>query len=126
MSTADELKAALSAVETAKEKLRQEHLAKLTDKSLSLDERWAIFLQLAEAGVLGHESYGDGYLDDLQGSHNELTQYDDFHNDRHETVSYKDMYERIVENPEDFEGCDIDAWREKVLEEGCATFDYDW
>lgn len=118
-SLMDDLKA-------AQQKVLDERLPRMKDNSLPLEERWAIYVELSSAGLLPNESYGDGFLHDLQGTHSELTQYDDFNNDRYQTVKFTDMYQTMLESPENFEGCNIDGWREKVLEEGYGSFEYDW
>lgn len=99
----------------------------LKNKSIPLDERWDSFTKLVESGVLNDiENYGDGFVDTLKlGSGGELTPYDDFYIERHETSLYTDLFEKIDEDPE----IDLDSvvkWKEEVLSKGSAGFVYDW
>lgn len=91
-----------------------------TDKNIPLNDRWAIF-KLVE-NVLPCETYGDGNIDTLDSG---ACLYDDFYIERHETVEYISMYERIVDR-EKYTQDQIDAWREAVLADGNGSFEFDW
>lgn len=95
----------------------------LKDRSLPLDERWSVFLDVAE--FLPNDRYGDGHIDTLDSSRN---MYDYFYMDRHQTESYKDFWEHLQERvDEDVDlGWDLREWREKVLAAGYGSFTYDW
>jgi Fe-S-cluster formation regulator IscX/YfhJ len=105
-------------------------LESLKDKNIDLDTRWQAYTKLVEGDVLtDNETYGDGYIDTLGP---DMTQYDDFNNDRGQTVLFIDMYQRIVE-AEQHEDENLYAarenlaeWQERVLEKGNASFTYDW
>lgn len=106
----------------------------LADTSIDLDSRWYFYDLLVKAGVLREiEAYGDGFLDTLNKN---MTLYDDLSYERHETVKYLEMYERIQDNFGDENAWNepwksvtqetVDAWREQVLASGEAGFTYDW
>tara|TARA_Y100001001_G_scaffold164642_1_gene197769 strand:- start:2459 stop:2851 length:393 start_codon:yes stop_codon:yes gene_type:complete len=106
-------------------------LNSLKTPDLPLVDRWAAYTTLVEGNVLTNiESYGDGFVETLGRN---LTLYDDFHCERHETMLYTDMYQHILEADGDYQqdlvaaretACD--AWREKVLASGTAGFKHDW
>jgi hypothetical protein len=100
----------------------------LKDKSKPLDERWDAYVALVENNVLvNNDGYGDGCIYAL--AHN-LTLYNDFYIDKHETASYPDMYEKIMDETASENliaaRVNIDAWREEVLASGYSSFTYDW
>lgn len=106
----------------------------LADTSIDLDSRWYFYDLLVKAGVLREiETYGDGFIETLNEN---MTLYDDLSYERHETVKYLEMYERIQDNSGDEDAWNerwksitqetIDAWREQVLASGFSGFCYDW
>lgn len=105
-------------------------MAALKDQSIPLDERWEAFEILVNGSVLtSTELYGDGFIDTLRvEGKRELTLYDDFYIERHETTSYTRFLERILDV---FQGDGLDMlslakWKEKVLASGYASFTFDW
>ena len=104
---------------------------RLKDKTISLDERWKVYEKLvAEKLIVKVDSCSDGDIDILEtidGS--EVTPHDDFYIERHETKSYVDLYENMMNYSisENLVPESIDRWREKVLENpDYASFTYDW
>lgn len=104
----------------------------LADKELDLEYRWNIYTDLCKEGILQEiDCYGDGFITVLNKN---MTQYDHLGTERHETVNYIDMYERITENMSDpyydvWESVTqekLDEWREAVLASGQKGFTYDW
>lgn len=102
-------------------------------KDVALDVRWDIFLE-AGPEILGVTTFASGHIDALAP---DLSVYDDFYIERHETSMYKDMYESMMEDLKwsqtfpDVESpkvatWNIDAWREAILNDGFAGFTYDW
>lgn len=87
----------------------------------SLDERWKAYVKIHE--LLPTETYGDGFIEDINTS---WTMYDDFYIERHETVDYPTMYERIKAQLEVKQSEALDMWRERVLATGDGAFTYDW
>lgn len=106
-------------------------LNSLKTTDLPLEDRWASFTTLVKGDVLTEiESYGDGFIEELDTN---MTLYDDFNCERHETMLYTDMYERIMEADGDYQKklvaareTNLDAWRERVLACGKAGFTNDW
>lgn len=99
----------------------------LKDQTIPLDERWTAFQRLMTLAPLKVQSYGDGFVDWLGDN---LTLYDDFYIERHETVMYVDFLERITDeyfsekrpiSPEN-----IAEWKEQVLQSGYGGFKFDW
>jgi hypothetical protein len=102
----------------------------LVDQSIPLEERWAAYCTLVKQNILvNEESYGDGHIDMLGDN---MTMYDDFNVERRETLTYPDMYERIMEADEQFEERLVKAqyniipWQEKILASGYSGFCHDW
>lgn len=109
-----------------------EALEALKNKSINIDERWNAYEFMVKNGVLNKkQSWGDGFIDVLKRTDGrELTMYDDFYVDRHNTVLFVDMYEAIMEYGEmhgvELTGESIENWRETVLAHGLASFVHDW
>lgn len=96
----------------------------LKNTDIPLTERWAAYTELVEKNIYNkNQLYGDGFIDDLGEG---LTLYDEFYVERRETVKYVDMYERIMEDEDNYEQENISAWQEKVLQSGYTSFTYDW
>lgn len=103
-----------------RDKLINEYNGFVVNKNNSLEDRWQAFELVYKE--LPTELYGNGFIDEL-GSNVAL--YDDFYVERHETVSYKDMWDRIRDYDEYSEEV-CDHWRECVLASGDGSFRYDW
>lgn len=109
-----------------------EALVALKDKSINIDERWNAYSAMVDNGVLNNtQSWGDGFLDVLKRTDGrELTMYNDFYVERHQTMSFVDMYEAIMEysvmHDAELTGESIENWRETVLASGLASFVHDW
>jgi len=106
-------------------------LQSLKDTSIPLDERWDAYTQLVEKNILINEqNYGDGFLAEAFG-YNNVSLYDDFNMDRHETRTFPDMWSHMNEDYNEMPDCykddaKRDAWRERVLASGFSGFEYDW
>jgi hypothetical protein len=87
----------------------------------SLDERWKAYVKIHE--LLPAETYGDGFIEDIN---TRWTIYDDFYIERHETVDYPTMYQRIKDMLGVKQSEALDMWRERVLATGDGSFTYDW
>ena len=97
----------------------------LKDTSVNIEDRWKILEDISGKGVLGQDSCGDGFINILDDNG---SLYDDFNTDRYVTLTYKHMYETILEKKEEMNYTDdrILAWRESVLASGTDSFIYDW
>lgn len=107
-------------------------LADLKDITLPLSERWEAYILLVEKGVLtADEMYGNGNIH-VMGDN--FTLYDDFQMERHETKTFVEIYQHVMEaegeyeeNLVEFRSSDRFAeWQEAVLKAGYASFTYDW
>lgn len=105
-------------------------LEDLKNTSIPLDERWGAYTQLVKNDILTSDAiYGDGFIDTL-GSN--VTLYDDFYVERHQTEKYIDMYDRIMEASTEWEKNliamkpNLPEWQEEVLASGNASFTHDW
>lgn len=106
-------------------------LTALKDKDLSLEKRWETYTLLVKNKLLIREQiYGDGFIDTLGDN---MTLYDDFHMERHETRSFIDMYEHIMEADGEWQKSLVEAreanlanWQETVLASGYSEFTFDW
>jgi hypothetical protein len=103
----------------------------LKDTDYPLEHRWDAFVELCKNNVLvNNDTYGDGFIDQLSKT---LCIRDDFLMDRHETMTFVSMYERIMEADGEWESALIEAretnlakWQEAVLASGYSSFTYDW
>ena len=105
-------------------------LEQLKDQSIPLEDRWAAYTALVENDVLVQDDgYGDGFIDELG---NNLTLFDDFYMERHESRTFIEMYDIVMEAEGDYQAALVEAknnlpqWQEKVLASGYASFTYDW
>lgn len=100
-----------------------EFLTIITDETLALETRWEIYSTLCKFKILvNDEIYGDGHIDVLG---NNLTVYDNFYIERHETFDYVDLLERI-EQSDSLPKENLREWKEAVLQGGYSSFTYDW
>ena len=111
----------LEELNTSMKEERASLLTYLSDKNVSLEDRWHMYCKAVETGyITANKSYGDGYLD-LLGRDNP---YVDLGMERHETRYFSDMFDPIDEG--DFTSGQVEAWKEKVLSSGYASFTFDW
>lgn len=92
----------------------------------SLDERWATWKAVANAGALQRSSWVCHSIDKYN-----MSWYDDFHKDRHQDVDYVDIADYIEECWGDDYGPSLtqeeyDEWREWVIKNNKVGFTYDW
>jgi hypothetical protein len=118
----DELKAAIAGYT----------VSVLTNKSISLEERWEAYLCVEDH--LPTESYGDGYIEKLGWD----CAYDDLHLEKYQTREFSAIWSMIQEcrsdmgDPEYYKKYlelteeQLDEWREAVLASGFGRFIYDW
>lgn len=96
-------------------------LAHLSDKNVRLEDRWYTYCKAVKNDyITADKSYGNGYVD-LLGLDNP---YDDLNMARHETMHFSDMFNHI--DKDDFDTGQVEAWKEKVLSSGYASFTFDW
>lgn len=106
-------------------------IEELKDTKIPLNERWEAYTKLVENGAhTRSETYGDGFIGTLDRN---MTLYDDFHVDRYQTERFIDMYDHIMEADGSYQQdlvkareTNLEAWQEKVLASGFASFTYDW
>ena len=67
----------------------------------------------------------DGFICILDS---DLCPYDDFNINRYQTLSYYEIYEKILNNytEGEYSKFHIDKWRETVLNSDYGSFTYDW
>lgn len=98
--------------------------SQLTDKSISIDERWKLLGKLTKiGGVLGKDLWVCHSIDAYG-----LSWYDDFNVQRHEDVEYYDLtdvWEWGVTR-KNISQEDYDSWREGILASGNYGFNFDW
>lgn len=107
------------------ENIKTDIFTYLSDTSIDIKDRWAMFERISDKGILGQDCSSDGFILVLDKNG---TLYDDFYTDRYGTLFYTDMYEIIQENKEErgYEDSRILAWQEEVLKSGQDSFIYDW
>lgn len=103
-------------------KLGEVIAAQLKDTSIPLDERWQAFMSLPP-DTLPTQGYGKGFVHLLDDN---LTLYDDFYIERHETTAYADMFERIEDGEVEVADEALAKWKEQVLASGYQAFTHDW
>lgn len=102
----------------------------LRDTSLPLDDRWTAYTALVESNTLiNNDGYGDGFVNTL----GDLSLYDDFNIERHQTMTFSSLYEKIMEADAYYEKSLVEArnktlslWQEEVLASGKSAFTNDW
>ena len=116
----------------AKNKVLQASVSKmmqeLKNKSIPLDERWEVYKDLVESKILVNvESFGNGYVDFLEGAA-EFLLYEDFNIERHETTSFINLYDQVIEMEDEKKPTEesIIEWQEQVLASGYSAFCFDW
>lgn len=93
----------------------------LSDTSVHLEDRWHSYGEAVRKKYLTvNQSYGDGYIT-LLGLDNP---YDDLHMERYETANFCDIFNYV--DKDDFNPGQVEAWMEKVLSSGYASFTFDW
>ncbi len=130
----------ISAINSAKKLVRKQVQELIRNKALDLEDRWDLFVKAKD--ILEIESYSDLCLREL---YRDLSPYDVFNMERHQTQMYDDLWETIeswlVEYDDGFAETDYtteyklrykvgkwdaNAWREAVLLTGYAGGVYDW
>lgn len=95
----------------------------LKDKAIPLDDRWKAFIEMGEKVKMPIATYGDGFVEILDKN---LTMYDDFYVDRHQTVKYVNLYNQIKNLDREIPEKNIAKWKEAVLQSGYGGFIHDW
>lgn len=109
----------------------------IADKSISQDERWAVFT-LAEPSLKNHVCFGPR----LQSLPPNFVMYEGpIHMDRGQTKTTCELIEEILEIREEIaddmcllsdsaieqiQGLNIELVKEEILQKNCGSFDYDW
>ena len=101
--------------------IEEEVKAFVQDKSKSLEERWKIFC-LAEMGERDNWIRDFKTLSEIMGG--EVSYYDDFYIERHETFEVKDFFERepVMDATDGLK----DKLKEEILENFIWSFEFDW
>lgn len=114
-------------------------LASLMDvlKDLTQDEdlRWELYIQAIDLGLITGEDWGGSPLDDVGGGVD--SPYDELGMERSGSMSYPDMYDRLLENYEEEYGPGLaempeparhwfQTFRERAMASGSASYCYDW
>lgn len=93
----------------------------LKDTNHTLNERWKVYLKVEN--LLPTSIYGDGFIEKLDTN---LTLYDDFYMERHQTCNFSDILEKIEEDGKEIPLEKLENWKETVLQSGHGSFIYDW
>lgn len=109
----------------------------IADKSISLEERWAVFT-LAEMSLKNHVCFGPS----LSSLPSNFVMYEGpVHMDRGETKTTCELIDDILQIREDIEDdmcmlsdsamrsvqeLDLNSVKEEILQKNCGSFDYDW
>ena len=116
--------------------LKEDFARVIADTELPLEERWDLFVKAPDF----LKEY-KGWVEDFKAFPCEITWYDDFNKERHETVDTVSIVESIVEDVKysggDFEksklctrlGITPDvlvALKEEILSKNLGSFVYDW
>lgn len=103
----------------------------LKDTTIPLETRWQAYKTLVDKDILvNNETYGHGFLDELGDN---LTLYDDFYIERHQTSNFTEMYDHLMEADGSYQerlvaarDANLAKWQEAVLASGYSSFTYDW
>lgn len=106
-------------------KFTAEFQALIVDKTISLDERWATFIA-APAFLKREEPYIVHF--ELEQQFGEISWYDDFYVERHNTITAEKIIKMINDN--DAERDDAEefaiAMKEELLTKRLGRFKHDW
>lgn len=102
----------------------------IQDKTIPMLTRWEVFLE-APNDWKNHESYIKRFQIERKLKGKEISWYDDFYIEKHETVHMENVIERLEEDLEDFEkkGWNKDLiaeLKEEILQKNLGSFNYDW
>jgi hypothetical protein len=109
----------------------------IKDKSIPLKERWELFVK-APTELREKDNWIQSFkaLDEALGS--QVSWYDDFNRERHETVYLLDIVSDLEYLIKDCELCSkrfevfvnkpelLDQYKEEILEKNIESFEYDW
>jgi hypothetical protein len=111
----------------------------IKDKTIPLNDRWDLW-RGAPSDLKAHDSCVVHF--DIEDKVGEISWYDDFYIERHETVDMFDLIERIREDvkygamdyaytkriTKKFVECSelLDEWREEILQMNLESFEFDW
>jgi hypothetical protein len=99
----------------------------LKDSNISLEERWDVYLKVANLLPIGFDSD----LDSVGIDSSEFSIDDDFYEDRYSTVNYEYVVYKILNRKQNatfgkWWELDLDSIKEKILVLGLQGFVYDW
>lgn len=126
--------------------LKDRSIAYITDMTVPLSVRWAVFKEMPDDWKV-EENYIHHFDAEKYLNGREVSWYDDFCIERHETVDVVEFVEERlmeklfdesdIEYPDDVYGAGIDelppeiqtivdTWREEILSKNLASFKFDW
>lgn len=122
------LRAAIDIIESYKQTIKKELKLAVVDKTISLEERWDLFI---DSKLGSHSSY---YHEPDGLNWGNISLYDDFYYERYQTIKVDEWLDRLhdkVNDDEDEEGDDkftFDevAFKEYFLKNFIYSFDNDW
>lgn len=94
------------------------------DNIVILEATWKVFTDVVDRGIFKNISCW--HMSFMQSLDSGLSLYDDFCIERHQTVSFTEMYSAIEDFELDFDQDKIDDWRAEVLCSGYSGFVNDW
>ncbi len=118
--------------------LKEEYLKYITNKDISLEERWSTFIN-APQELKEHDTYGPKF----KNLPNDFVMYEGpIHADRYNTINIKDMFEEIESvfseikegtyepiyewHIESYNQLNLNALKEEILLKNIGSFNYDW
>lgn len=118
-----EVESRISLVLVEIRELKKQFETVIRDKSIPLEERWALFVW-APITFKNTSSWVEDFdSEKLLGS--KIFWYDDLYYERYETVNTTDMIERFKEK-EEFTPEIIDAFKEEILQKNLGSWVNDW
>jgi len=116
---------------------REKFILVIKDKSIPLGERWELFKK-APTELKNNGSWIESFKALNEACGGEVSWYDDFCKERHETVHLVDLVSDVewcIENDQVDRGyCKaffdkpelLDKFKEEILEKNIESFEYDW
>ena len=97
----------------------------IKDTSYALDDRWSVYVAACQSNILDYHQW----ITNLP-AFNDVSWYEDFYKERHQTVKWIDVIESIEDSDENVARNiykqNIDEIKEQILASGEAGFENDW
>lgn len=98
----------------------------ISNKEISLEERWEVYCLACEAGIYAKNCLCCVDLETLESHSRFSTYYDDFYIQRYTTVHFYELVRRVEENMARWPGLNLNDLKEEVLSNEYTSYLFDW